>query len=63
MAQNDIFRLLLIILLIINGYEGNGSDENNNCSLSGNLNQIVIAVLLMNFIEPKTDSQTSTTTF
>lgn len=67
MAQNDIFRLLLILLLVINGYD-DSNDKNTSgschCSLSGNLNQIILAVLLLSFSDNRTSaSDSSATTF
>ncbi|MBR2967685.1 MAG: hypothetical protein IKC35_02765 [Clostridia bacterium] len=47
MGQNEIFRLLLIILLLIS----NDEDCDNSCrGLVGNLNQIIIIMLLLGFI-------------
>lgn len=67
MAQNDIFRLLLVLLLVINGYDDSNDEntsDNGNCSLSGNLNQIILAVLLLSFSDNRTSaSDSSTTTF
>lgn len=67
MAQNDIFRLLLILLLVINGYD-DSNDKNTSgscrCSLSGNLNQIILTVLLLSFSDNRTSaSDSSATTF
>lgn len=47
MGQNEIFKLLLIILLLIS----NNEDCDNNCrGLTGNLNQIIIIMLLLGCI-------------
>ena len=67
MAQNDIFRLLLILLLVINGYD-DSNDKNTSgschCSLSGNLNQIILTVRLLSFSDNRTSaSDSSATTF
>ncbi len=47
MGQNEIFKLLLVILLLIS----NDGDCENNCrGLTGNLNQIIIIMLLLGCI-------------
>ncbi|MCH5163745.1 MAG: hypothetical protein J1F36_01870 [Clostridiales bacterium] len=57
MGQNEIFKLLLIILLLIS----NNDDCDNSCrSLTGNLNQIIIIMLLLGFI-PTNDNNTTDT--
>ena len=44
MRQNDIFQLLLIILLISNGHDNDCDDD---CGPFGNINSIIIVVLLL----------------
>ncbi len=60
MGQNEIFKLLLVILLLIS----NNEDCENNCrGLTGNLNQIIIIMLLLGCIptddSPNTDNNTT----
>lgn len=58
MGQNEIFKLLLIILLLIS----NNEDCDNSCrGLTGNLNQIIIIMLLLGFI-PTNDNINSSDT-
>lgn len=59
MGQNEIFKLLLIILLLISNHDD--CDNNNHChGLTGNLNQIIIVLLLFGFI-PTNDTDTTDT--
>ena len=60
MGQNEIFKLLLIILLLISN-----DNECENCrTLTGNLNSIIITALLLGFnSSAPSDDNTTTTTF
>lgn len=59
MGQNEIFKLLLIILLLIS----NNDDCDNSChGLTGNLNQIIIIMLLLGFIPTENGTNTDTDT-
>lgn len=60
MGQNEIFKLLLIILLLING-DNSGNGECNG--LTGNLNQIIIILLLLGFNPSDSSTQAESTTF
>ncbi len=60
MGQNEIFKLLLIILLLING-DNSGNGECNG--LTGNLNQIIIILLLLGFNPTDSSNSTENTTF
>lgn len=51
MGQEDIFKLLLVILLLANGDE-------DNCSLVGNINQIIIIVLLIMSVNDNEERET-----
>lgn len=62
MGQNEIFKLLLIILLLIS----NNDENNEGCRcITGNLNQIIIIMLLLGYIPSDDPSNNSTgnTTF
>ena len=60
MGQNEIFKLLLIILLLINCEE----DCDNSCrGLVGNLNQIIIIMLLLGFVPSSNRNDDNDTTF
>lgn len=60
MGQNEIFKLLLIILLLISN-----DDCDDRChGLTGNLNQIIIIMLLLGFIPTaNNDNEQNATTF
>lgn len=60
MGQNEIFKLLLIILLLIN----NDGECDGSRSLTGNINSIIITMLLLGCIPiENNDDNTTTTTF
>ncbi len=58
MGQNEIFKLLLIILLLINS----DGECDGNRTLTGNINSIIIIMLLLGFNCPDNPNNTTTTT-
>lgn len=54
MNQSDIFRLLLIILLL-----SNNAEQCENSSALGNINTLIITMLLMNPPDAKTAGETT----